>query len=59
MIIFLVGDDVPVDSDTFLVIDFINVKIKSAQSFEGAHRNRMYVHIFIGVSNYTCMSVYI
>jgi hypothetical protein len=59
MIIFLVGDDVPVDSDTLLVIDFVNVKIKSTQSFKCAHRNRMYVHIFIGVSNYTCMSVYI
>jgi hypothetical protein len=59
MIIFLVGDDVPVDSDTLLVIDFVNVKIKSTQSFKCAHRNRMYVHIFVGVSNYTCMSVYI
>ncbi len=59
MIIFLVGDDVPVDSDALLVTDFVNVKIKPAQSFEGTHRNRMYVHIFIGVSNHTCMSVYV
>jgi hypothetical protein len=28
-----VRDDVPVDSATFLVTDFMNLKIKSAQSF--------------------------
>jgi hypothetical protein len=59
MIIFLVGGDVPIDSDAFLVTDFVNIKIKLTQSFKGAHKNRVYVHIFIGVSNHTCMSVYI
>jgi hypothetical protein len=54
-----VGGDVPVDSETLLVIDFVNLKIKLAQSFEGAHRDRVCVHVFIGVSARTCMSIYI
>jgi hypothetical protein len=54
-----VGGDVPVDSETLLVIDFVNLKIKLAQSFEGAHRDRVCVHMFIGVSARTCMSIYI
>jgi hypothetical protein len=33
-----VGDDISVDSDVLLMTDFINFKIKSAQSFGGAHR---------------------
>jgi hypothetical protein len=45
LIIFLVGDDIPVNSETFLMTDFVNLKIKSAQSFEGAHRDRIYVFI--------------
>jgi hypothetical protein len=28
----------PVDSKTFLVTDFVNLKIKPTQSFRGAHR---------------------
>jgi hypothetical protein len=50
LIILSVGDDVPVDSDALLVTDFMNFKIKPTQSFKGAHRDRMYIHIFIGVS---------
>jgi hypothetical protein len=38
---FFRGSDVSVDSDTFLVTDFVNLKIKSVQSFGGAHRNRV------------------
>jgi hypothetical protein len=41
LIILLVGGDVPVDSDTLLVTDFVNLKIKPAQSFRGAHRGRV------------------
>jgi hypothetical protein len=41
--------DVPVDSETLLTIDFVNLKIKSTQSFTCAHMGRMCVHIFIGV----------
>jgi hypothetical protein len=52
-----VGDDVFIDSETLLVTDFVNLKIKPAQSFGGAHRDR--VCVFIGVSTHTCMSIYI
>jgi hypothetical protein len=51
-----VGGDVPVDSETLLVTDFVNFKIKSAQSFECAHRDRVYVRVFIGVNSCRCMS---
>jgi hypothetical protein len=57
LIILSVGGDVPVDSETFLVTDFLNLKIKPAQSYEGAHRGRVCVHVFIGVSVHTCMSI--
>jgi hypothetical protein len=38
---FSVRDDIPVDSEAFLMIDFINLKIKSVQSFEGNHKNKV------------------
>jgi hypothetical protein len=34
-------------SDVFLVIDFVNLKIKSAQSFRDAHSDRVRVRVFI------------
>jgi hypothetical protein len=52
-----VGGDVPVDSEVLLVTDFMNLKIKPAQSFGGAHRGRVCVCMFIGVSAHTCMSI--
>jgi hypothetical protein len=52
-----VRDDVPVDSETLLLTDFVNLKIKSTQSFEGAHMDRVCVLVFIGVSARTCMSI--
>jgi hypothetical protein len=54
-----VGSDVPVDSEVFLMTDFINLKIKSVQFFRDAHMIRMYVHMFIGVSVYTCINIYV
>jgi hypothetical protein len=51
--------DVPVDSEALLVNDFVNLKIKPAQSFGCAHRGRMCVRMFIGVSDRTCMSIYV
>jgi hypothetical protein len=51
------GGDVPVDSETLLVTDFVNLKIKLVQSFGGAHRGRMCVCVFIGVSARTCMGI--
>jgi hypothetical protein len=59
LIIFLVGDDVPVDNETLLVTDFVNLKIKPTQSFKDAHRDRVCVHIFIGVNAHMCMSTYV
>jgi hypothetical protein len=52
-----VGGDVPVDNELLLVTDFINLKIKLTQSFEGAHRSRVYVCVFIRVSARTYISI--
>jgi hypothetical protein len=52
-----VGGDVPVNSEMLLVIDFVNIKINPAQSFRGAHRGRVCVRVFLGVSVRTCMSI--
>jgi hypothetical protein len=38
LIILLVRDDVPIDSEMSLITDFMNLKIKSTQSFGCAHR---------------------
>jgi hypothetical protein len=35
----------------------VNLKIKPAQSFIGAHRGRVCVRVFIGVSARTCISI--
>jgi hypothetical protein len=59
LIILLVGDDVPIDNDVLLVIDFVNLKIKSDQSFRGDHRYRVCVRLFIRMNAYICMSIYI
>jgi hypothetical protein len=32
------GGDVPIDSEALLMTDFVNLKIKLAQSFGDAHR---------------------
>jgi hypothetical protein len=54
-----VEGDVPVDSEALLVTDFVNLKIKSAQSIGSAHMGKMYVRVFIKVSNHMCMSIYV
>jgi hypothetical protein len=54
-----VRSDVSVDNNALLLTNFVNLKIKSAQSFSGAPRSRMCVHIFIRVSNRICMSTYV
>jgi hypothetical protein len=43
LIILSVGSDISVDSETLLMTDFVNPKIKSVQSFRVAHRGRIYV----------------
>jgi hypothetical protein len=58
LIILLAGGDVPVNSETLLVTDFVNLKIKSVQSFRGVYRDSMCVHMFIGVNDYTCIWLY-
>jgi hypothetical protein len=45
------------DSKTLLVTNFVNLNIKSAQSFRCVHRDRMYVRIFIEVNTHTCMNI--
>jgi hypothetical protein len=59
LIILLDRGDVPVDNETLLVTDFVNFKIKPAQSFEDAHKDSLCVRVFIGVSTHTCMSIYV
>jgi hypothetical protein len=54
-----VGSEVSVDSETILVTDFVNLKIKSAQSFRVAHRGIMYARVFVGVSDRICISFYV
>jgi hypothetical protein len=50
---------VPIDSEMFLMIDFVNLKIKSVQSFRDAHRGRMSVCVHKGgrlyVKEYLCL----
>jgi hypothetical protein len=41
------------------VIDFVNIKIKSIQSFRCTYRDKIYIRIFIGVSTYTYINIYI
>jgi hypothetical protein len=52
-----VEDDV--FSGTLLVTDFMNFKIKPAQSFRGAHRGKVCIRVFIRVSTHMCMSIYV
>jgi hypothetical protein len=54
-----VGGDVPVDNETLLMTDFVNLKIKPTQSFRDAHKGRVCMRMFIGVSAHTCMSIYV
>jgi hypothetical protein len=57
LIILSVEDDIPIDSETLLMTDFMNLKIKLTHYFRCAHRSRVCVHIFIGISAYICMSI--
>jgi hypothetical protein len=56
-----VGDAVFINSETLLVLlvtDFVNLKIKSVQSFKCAHKNKIYVRIFILVSAHKYLHLY-
>jgi hypothetical protein len=41
LIILSVRGDVPIDSKTLLVTDFVNLKIKSAQSFRCDYKSKV------------------
>jgi hypothetical protein len=56
---FLVKDGVSVDSDVLLVTDFVNLKIEPTQSFRDAHRDKMCIYVFIGVSVYSYINTYV
>jgi hypothetical protein len=44
-----VRDDVSIDNEALLMTDLVNLKIKPAQSFRCAHKDRVCVHMFIEV----------
>jgi hypothetical protein len=52
LIILSVGGDVSVDSETLLMTNFVNLKIKSAQSFRDTHKNKIYIYIFIKMNTH-------
>jgi hypothetical protein len=54
---FLVGCDVSIDSEVLLMTDFVNLKIKPAQSFRDVRRSRMCICVFIGVNTHTCINI--
>jgi hypothetical protein len=54
-----VGDDVSVDSETLLMTDFVNLKIKLTQSFGCAHEDKVCVHIFREVNTGMCIRIYV
>jgi hypothetical protein len=55
LIILSVVNDVPIDSEVFLMTDFMNLKIKPVPSFKDAHRDMIYVYVFIGMSTINCI----
>jgi hypothetical protein len=54
---FFVRDDVPVDSETLLMVNFINLEIKPTQSFKNDHKDKIHIHVFIGVSAHTYINI--
>jgi hypothetical protein len=49
------GGDISVNNETFLVTDFMNLKIKLTQYFRCVHKNS----VFIEVSVHTYMMIYV
>jgi hypothetical protein len=50
--------DVSVDSEMLLLTDFINLKIKPTQTFRCDHRAKMCVYLFVEMSVYMCIQVF-
>jgi hypothetical protein len=59
LIILSVGDDIFIDSGTLLVIDFMNLKIKSAQCFICVYSGRVCVRMLIKMSVHMYINIYI
>jgi hypothetical protein len=59
LIILSVRDDVSIDNEMLLMSDFVNLKIKPAQSFKCVYRDKICVYVFIEMSIHICMSIYI
>jgi hypothetical protein len=47
------GDDVSVNSETLLLIDFTNLKIKPTQSFKSGHKDKLCIYVFIEINTPT------
>jgi hypothetical protein len=52
-----VRGDVSVNDDVLLVIDFVNLNIKSDRFFGDAHRGRMYMRVLIDVGPHTYINI--
>jgi hypothetical protein len=52
-----VGGDVHINNKTFFVTDFVNLKIKSTQSFKDTYINRLYVYMFMVISAHTYINI--
>jgi hypothetical protein len=56
---YLSGRRHPVDSETFLMTVFVNLKIKPTQSFGGAYNDRIYMCVFIKINTHTYINIYV
>jgi hypothetical protein len=50
--------DIPINSETLLT-DFMNFRIKSVQSFKYTYKNKIYVRVFIKISDRISIYVYL
>jgi hypothetical protein len=51
-VIFITNYSFPINSETFLMINFVNLKIKPTQSFERVHKDMMCICIHRGECSY-------
>jgi hypothetical protein len=59
LIILSVVGDIFIESETLLLTDFVNLKIKPTQSFRDVYRGRVYTHVFIWRNIRTCIDIYV
>jgi hypothetical protein len=48
-----VGGNAFINNEILLVTDFVNLEIKLIQSFRDTHKNKIYIYVFIRMSNHT------